>query len=271
MPTLSALLNRLTTRAVMAVVDARVPRTGYRVERGLAYGPERRHCLDVYVPDRPQGPVLVFFYGGSWQSGSRSLYRAVGEAFANEGIVTVVADYGLYPEVKYPTFIEDGALAARVVRDHATTWGGDPKRLFLAGHSAGAYIAVMLGVNPVYLAAQGLAPSDLAGIVGIAGPYDILPLYDPVLIDIFGGARNMATQPIKHASPAAPPMLLVHGTADKTVGAGNSRRLAARLGRVELIEYAGVGHAGILLSLAHGRRHRTSLHADMLRFLRSRS
>lgn len=261
-------------RILIPAINGLVPTAGYTVVADRAYGPAPRHRLDLYVPAavQPAGaPVLLFFHGGSWQSGSRRIYRAFGEAFASRGIVTAVADYGLYPEVKYPAFIEDAAQAFAWLRGAAAAHGGDPARLFVSGHSAGAYLAAMLGANAAYLVAVGASPADIAGVIGIAGPYDFLPLADPVLIDIFGGDRVMATQPIKYAGPGAPPMLLAHGTKDTTVGAGNSRRFAKRLAafgnRVEVVEYEGIGHIGILLSLARGFRRRTTLYADMLRFI----
>ena len=253
--------------------DLTIPKTGYSVRRDLAYGPDASHKLDLYIPDglTAPAPMLLFWYGGSWQSGTKNIYRAFGQAFASHGIVTAVADYRLYPHVKYPGFIEDGALVARFLIDRAAEFGGDARRLFLSGHSAGAYIAAMLGVNGVYLKAAGLEPSAIRGIIGIAGPYDFLPLYDPALIDMFGGAREMATQPIKYAGNTAPPMLLAHGSADTTVGAGNSKRMAQRLltaGNVVQVKlYEGVSHLGIVISLAHGFRTQTTLHADMLAFI----
>ena len=253
--------------------DLTIPKTGFSVRRDLAYGPDAGHKLDLYVPDglTAPAPILLFWYGGSWQSGSKEIYRAFGQAFATQGIVTAVADYRLYPHVKYPAFIEDGALAVRFLRDHASSFGGDARRLFLSGHSAGAYIAAMLGVNGAYLTAVDIDASAIRGIVGIAGPYDFLPLYDPALIDIFGGAREMATQPIKYAGNKAPPMLLAHGTKDTTVGAGNSKRFAERLraagNQVDVKLYDGASHLGIILSLAHGFRRQTTLHADMLAFI----
>ena len=263
-------------RLAIPLINGSVPRTGYRILSDLAYGPEAGQRLDLYVPDglSAPAPVLLFFYGGSWQSGSKAIYRAFGQAFAAQGIVTAVADYRLYPQVKYPAFIEDGALAFRFLRAQASAHGGDPGRIFVSGHSAGAYIAAMLAVNASYLATVGETPSAIRGIIGLAGPYDFLPIHDPVLIDIFGGDRVMATQPIKHVGPGAPPMLLAHGTKDSTVGAGNSRRFAKRLtdcgNAVELIEYQGIGHLGILLSLARSLRHRTTLYSDMLRFIAAR-
>lgn len=255
------------------LLNLTIPKSGYTVKPDIAYGGGPRARLDLYVPDglNAPAPVILFFYGGSWQSGTKNIYRAFGQAFASAGIIAAVADYRLYPQVKYPAFVEDGALALRFVHERIAEHGGDPARLFLSGHSAGAYIAAMLACNPSHL---GDARYEwIRGMVGIAGPYDFLPLRDPALIDIFGGDRVSATQPIEYAANRAAPMLLAHGTADSTVGAGNSRRMAKRLreagNSVELIEYKGASHLGIILSLAHGFRGNTSLHADMLRFIAS--
>lgn len=273
---LVAALGGLLLTACVPILNLAVPRAGYSIREDVAYGTDPRQKLDVYVPDKltKPAPVLLFFYGGSWQSGSKDVYRAFGQAFASKGIVTIVADYRLYPQVKYPAFLEDGAQAVRFVHEHAADYGGDASRLFVSGHSAGAYIAVMLAVNDTYLKAVHVEPSAIHGVIGIAGPYDFLPLYDPALIDIFGGARNMATQPIKYADHKVPPMLLAHGTADTTVGAGNSRRMAARLENagndVTLKQYQGVSHLGIILSLAPGMRDNTTLYQDMLAFITSR-
>lgn len=272
---LAIVLRDVLLRLFVAAINATVPRAGYRIVADAPYGPLTRHRMDVYIPEdlASPAPVLLFFYGGSWQSGSKDIYRAFGQAFAAKGIVTAVADYRLFPEVRYPGFIEDGARAFAYLRDRAVALGGDPSRIFVGGHSAGAYIAAMLGVNAGYLGAVDLSPAAIRGVIGLAGPYDFLPLYDPVLIEIFGGARETATQPIKHVGSDAPAMLLAHGTRDKTVGAGNSRRFAKRLdetgNRVELIEYQGIGHLGILLSLARGMRRRTTLYGDILRFITS--
>jgi acetyl esterase/lipase len=272
---ISASLNGLARATLLPLVGRTVPLGGVTGHRDLAYGENARNRIDLYVPDGLRGPVpvLLFFYGGSWQGGSKDIYDAFGRLFAREGIVTAIADYRLYPEVKYPAFLEDGASAVAFLHEHVASYGGDPARLFVSGHSAGAYIAVMLAVNDRYLTAVGGNTSWLRGVIGLAGPYDFLPLYETAMIDIFGGAREMATQPIKYAGNPSPPMLLAHGLADKTVGAGNSRRMAEKLlgggNAVELKGYPGVGHIGIMLSLLPPFRRRTTLYADMLRFLRA--
>ena len=204
----------------------------YRLMADVAYAPGPRHSLDIYVPPAANGaPVVVFFYGGNWQEGDKAIYRFVGAALAGHGIVTVIPDYRLYPEVRFPDFVEDGALAVRWVHDHIAALGGDPSRIVLMGHSAGAQIAAMLTYDRQFLAATGLEPNrDLRGLVGLAGPYDFLPLHDPTLKIIFGPPGRLATtQPINYVAAGAPPAFLATGSADAAVDPGNATRLAHRL------------------------------------------
>ena len=272
---LGALVAGLAVSACVPLLNAAVPRAGYSIKTDIAYGADPRQKLDLYIPDglKAPAPVILFFYGGSWQGGSKDYYRAFGEAFASKGIVVAVADYRVYPQVKYPAFVDDGAQAFRFVHDHIGAEGGDPNRVFLAGHSAGAYIAVMLDSDLSYLKSAGVDPSEVHGVIGIAGPYDFLPLTDPDLVAIFGGANVRATQPIDHIDGKRAPMLLAHGTADDTVGIGNTRRMAKKLqgfgSTVTVKEYPGVGHIGIILSLAPWFRDRTTLRDDIVTFVQN--
>ena len=239
-----------------AVVNALTPQSGYSVERDLAYGAGPRQRLDLYVPEGagPDAPLLVFFYGGNWERGAKADYAFVGQAFASRGYVTAIPDYRLYPQVRYPAFLADGAAAVRWLAAHRTDQG--PQPLFLAGHSAGAYIAAMLTLDRRWLADAGATdcPAVTAG-VGLAGPYDFLPLDDATLEAIFGpGPAGPDSQPIAYAAPGAPPMLLATGSDDRVVRPANSRTLARRLQAAgvpaELIEYDGVGHVAIVAALA---------------------
>ncbi len=266
----------LSACSPIAAINLLVPREGYEVRAGLAYGPDPRHKLDVYVPQGLTGPapVPLFFYGGAWSSGERSQYLAFGQSFASKGIVTVVADYRLYPQVKYPAFAQDAARALAWVHAHAREHGGDPARIFVSGHSAGAYNAVMLASEPSFIESTGGTLDWIAGVIGIAGPYDFLPLTDPDYIDMFHGANNQDAMPVHHVDGKRPPMLLVTGTDDRTVRPGNSDRMALRLkahgSAAQVIKYPGIGHVGIILSLAPGFRGKTTLREDMLRFIQSR-
>lgn len=225
--------------------------------QSIAYSSDPALELDLYVPAAtasPPAPVAVFFYGGSWRGGSRGDYAFVGKALAEAGIVTVVADYRAYPQARFPTFMEDAALAVRWARDNAAAHGGDPTRIFLVGHSAGAHIAALLATDARYLSAKGISTKSIAGVVGIAGPYDFLPLTDPKLIEVFGEREQWPqSQPVNFVDGDEPPFLLLHGIDDRVVWLRNSESLASRLRAVDvpvtLREYEGLGHFRILAAI----------------------
>jgi len=227
-----------------------------RITRSIPYAETSRHTLDVGRPKNAAGaPVVVFFYGGAWRSGYKELYRYVGKALARRGYVAVIPDYRIFPEARYPDFVEDGARVVRWVKDNVSRFGGDPDKIFLKGHSAGAHIAAMLAIDSSWLGAVGLEPArDIAGLIGLAGPYDFMPLRDATLAVIFGGANRPETQPIFHVAPGAPPALLLTGGKDWLVEPGNATRLAARLpaaGNVATVRtYRRVGHFAIVAALA---------------------
>ncbi|MBN9458046.1 MAG: alpha/beta hydrolase [Bosea sp.] len=243
--------------------------------RDVAYGPHPRQTMDIYVP-RSGGadrPVVFFIYGGSWANGDKESYAFVGDALAARGFVAVIADYRLVPDVRFPVFVEDGASALRFVYDNVVRFGGNPRRIHLMGHSAGAYNAMMLTLDERYLARAGL-PADLVrSTVGLSGPYDFLPLDIPVTKAAFGNAPDpRQTQPIRFVREDAPPIFLGTGGDDRTVLPRNSERLAAALRRagahsVELRIYPGLGHAGTAASLARIMSWRASVLDDVVAFL----
>jgi acetyl esterase/lipase len=169
------------------VLNALTPDDTFDKTVGIAYGDDPRQKLDVYVPRHPLkgAPVVVFFYGGSWNSGNRGDYTFVGEALASRGIVAVLADYRLYPQVRYPLFLEDGARAVAWTKAHISEYSGNPQRLYLMGHSSGAYNASMLALDTNLLGAVGMSPKDLSGWIGLAGPYDFLPIENPDVRPVF--------------------------------------------------------------------------------------
>lgn len=244
---------------------------GARVASGLSYGEGPRRRLDVYAPRAPgEGrPVVVFFYGGSWNSGTREGYGFVGRALAARGFVTIIPDYRLVPEVRYPGFVEDGAAAVRWASAHAREYGGDPRRIVLAGHSAGAYIAAMLAVDGRWLGADRAA---VRGFAGLAGPYDFAPFDVAASRDAFGSwPKAEETQPVTWAGAGDPPALLLVGEDDRTVRPRNSEALAAKLtaGGVpaRIVRYPGLGHVGLLIALARPLRGRAPVLDDLARFI----
>jgi acetyl esterase/lipase len=224
---------------------------------GVAYGASGRQRLDVYAPSSHDGsmrPVVVYFYGGGWQSGHRADARGVACALSSRGIVTVTPDYRIYPEAVFPGFLDDPAAAVRWTRDHAREFGGDPARIFVMGHSSGAHIASMLATDPRYLAARGMSNSSLSGMIGLAGPYAAIPTSDPHMDEIFPVALRARALPIAFLTGNEPPMLLAAGTADTDVDPHNSTRFADALrahhDSVVLKRYAGYGHDTIVKSFS---------------------
>ncbi len=242
------------------------------IHADIAYGDHSRQSLNVYVPGgsaADERKVVVFFYGGRWQNGSKADYLFVGDALADAGIVTVIPDHRLYPEVRFPEFVEDSADAVRWVRTHIDEYGGDPDEIYLAGHSSGAYLATLLGLDE-----SRLEPTGIRGVVGISGPYDFLPFYSEELADTFAGASNeLATQPISFVDGDEPPMLLITGEDDDTVDPGNTRRLAERIrergGRVQTRIYPDTGHYMIVAAIARPLRSFAPTLDDLLGFVAS--
>lgn len=248
-------LPALAGCASARLLNATVPTGGLEITRDLAYAPGPRGGLDVYRPGGKTSrlPLVVFLYGGSWRQGNKATYPFVAAALARRGAVVMVPDYRVYPEVRFPAFLQDNARAVAWAIGHAAEFGADPKSVFVIGHSAGAYDAVMLALDPRWLAAEGVDRSTLAGVVGLAGPYDFLPITDPDIVPVFPDA-GPATQPVTYADGHNPPLLLLAGDADATVRPGNTASLAARVaqagGPVQQTIYPGLGHLGIVLAFA---------------------
>ncbi len=263
----------------LQVLDALVPRKA-AASRDIAYGAAPRQMLDVYMPKGMGAdaklPVVLFFYGGSWTSGSRGEYRFAGEALAGLGYVAVVADYRLYPSVKFPVYEYDAGLALRWTLDHIASYGGDPAAIFIMGHSAGAHLAALLAVDPAYARAAGVPDHTIKGFIGLAGPYDMVPSQVASVRDVFAGLpdENVA-RPVRFVTPEnaalIPPMLLLYGLADKTVERGNAvemARLMREVGRpVTLKEYPDVGHPGIVLAMTPLFRGRAPVLVDTKAFI----
>lgn len=244
--------------------------------RDIPFGPDPRQQLDVYTPDAVSGaplPVLVFWYGGGWNSGKRQDYAWVGHSLAAQGFVVVVPDYRLVPEHRYPDFVQDGAAAVRWARDHAAEYGGDPNRLLLCGHSAGAYIAMQLAMDQSFLREAGVDPKLIRGVAGLSGPYDLTPFISPLAIDAFGQWPDADdTQPIHHVAPGRPPVFIAHGDKDDTVLPANTlhmdKALRAAGDSVEMKIYPGLNHPDMVLALSPLFRGKAPVLADMTGFLR---
>lgn len=243
-----------------------------RVARGLAYGDDPRQTTDVYAPTGARDlPVVVFFYGGGWDSGSRDVYGWAAQAIAARGFVVFLPDYRIVPQVRFPSFIEDAAAATARAGDLARDYGGDGARLAVAGHSAGAHLAMMIALDRRYMQAVG-RPDLIKAAVGLAGPYDFLPFDVPASVNAFGRAPDPTlTQPVTFARADAPPLWLGHGTDDVVVHAEDTTILDARMkavgGRSEAKLYPGLDHADLIATFSPLFRKKAPVLDDMTAFL----
>ncbi|HEX4332170.1 MAG TPA: alpha/beta hydrolase [Usitatibacter sp.] len=263
----------LLAGCAQALLNAVTPRDDFTAARGIAFEPGPRGALDVYMPadGAASHPVVVFFYGGYWDSGDREAYLFVGEAFASRGIVAIIPDYRIYPEVTFPAFVEDGAAAVAWASRNVARYGGDPSRIFVAGHSAGAHIAAMVALDSRYLSHQGVPSGTVKGLIGLAGPYDFL-IDTQKLQRIFPEATWRDSQPVNFVTGSAPPALLLAGSDDTTVNPDNTRSLARHLraAGVPVTEhiYEGYGHVKLVAVLGAPLRSHSSVLDEVSRFVR---
>jgi len=274
-----ALLCALAACSPVATLNALAAADSHTRVNDVAYGSLPRQRLDIYRPtgDAPASgwPVVVFFYGGSWNSGERAQYGFVGAALASRGILVLVADYRLYPEVRFPDFLADSALALAWGLKHAAEHGGDARRVFVMGHSAGAYNAAMLAFDSRWLAATGRTPRELAGFIGLAGPYDFLPMTNRDAQPVFFHPNYPPdTQPMAFASAAAPRSFLAVGSSDSLVNPErNTATLATRLSAagvpVSLHRYARASHMTLIGAFGLPLRWLAPVLDDVAGFVRS--
>ena len=232
------------------------PSGHYERAASLRYGDGDRQSVDMYRPRNaaPGAPLVVYFFGGGWNDGSKEEFEFVASSLTRAGLVVAIPDYRLFPDVIFPTYIDDAAKAVAWAIDNAEKFGADGSRLYLMGHSAGAQIAALLALDGRYLVNAGVDSPQIAGLIGLSGPYDFLPITEGYLLDLFPEATRPDSQAINFVSAEAPPTLLIHGADDDIVEEGNSERLAERLRSfgvpVTLKRYDGVGHGRVVVALA---------------------
>jgi acetyl esterase/lipase len=260
----------------LGILNSLGPRDGGagRVARDLAYGEDPRQTLDVWAPTRATGqarPVLAFFYGGGWDSGDKDLYGWAAHALAARGFVVMVPNYRLVPGVHFPAFIQDAAAATAFAGRIADRYGGDPARLGVIGHSAGAHLAMMITLDRRYMAGAD-APGLIRAAAGLAGPYDFLPFDVPASVNAFGRVADPTlTQPVSFVRPDAPPLWLGHGTEDAVVHAEDTTILCDRMkavgGRCEARLYPGLSHEDMIATFSPLFRRKAPVLAEVTGFL----
>ena len=240
----------------------------------IPYGEDRRQRLDVYTPrNAVNRPVVVFWYGGSWTEGSKANYRFVGATLASRGLVAVLPDYRLFPQVTFPLFDEDGARAVAWVEQHIQQFGGDPGHIVLMGHSAGGHTAAFLAFNHAFLRKFGADPKDISGLVGLSGTYVLVPDTDSLRATFPPPATEQDWQPVRFVDSQAPPTLLFHGLDDKEVLPEESIELRDALVRnhvrVELHLFPHRGHRDTIAPFALVARWRTPVVDETVKFVES--
>lgn len=266
--------------ATLDWIDARFDRgTPVKLAAQGRYGDARNQNVELWVPDgpAPQGgwPTAVFVYGGGWHSGDTASYRFVARTLAEHGYATALVGYRLVADGgRFPAMLQDTAAGMRWVRDHAAANGMSADGLTLIGHSAGAYNVLMMGLDPQWLEGAGVPQSAVEGVASLAGPADFYPFTSDSAKNALGNAPDpQLTQPIRFVRSDAPPILLLHGTTDDVVRVRNSRNLAAALrkagGRVEEIEFEGMGHAGIVMGLSKPFAQNGKVTGPLLAFMRA--
>jgi len=259
------------SRVAYGVLNAPAYLGSYERRANIRYGELPRQSLDVYVPNGARNrPTVVFWYGGIWTKGTKEQYRFVGAALASAGYVAILADYRLYPSVRFPDFVDDGALAVRWAREHVSEMGGDPRSIFIMGHSAGAHLAALLALDERYLKKVGGDASWIRGWIALSAPYE-LEMRVKVLDFIFGAHSRAEWQPIQLVSSRAPPALLIHGLDDNMVHPHEAvdfdEKLRAAGVPVDCRLYAGAGHTGPVTALSLPMRPFGRTLTDVRRFI----
>ncbi|MEP1231314.1 MAG: alpha/beta hydrolase, partial [Litorimonas sp.] len=223
----TASMATLAACAPVNVLNGITPSGSFSKTKNVSFGDASRQKMDIYIANEPRenSPVIMFVHGGSWDSGSKDIYKFLAEGFTQEGFDVVVPNYRLYPEVRYPTFIEDNALAV------AQTAKRFPNRpIALMGHSAGGYNVLMLGLVPKYLEAVGVDRcSQIAGIAALSAPVGVVPLDSEPLITAFPDRFAKDDAPLNVVDGPAPQMFLANGQEDTTVYPDNAVALGKKI------------------------------------------
>ena len=270
------LLFVLAACSPLGVVNSMAPEGGLTAVRDIAYGDHRRQKLDLYRPTEATAPLatVLFLYGGSWKGGSREKYAFAGRSLARAGFLVAVADYRVYPEVRFPAFVDDAAMAIAWLSRNAGSHGGQTTDIHMVGHSAGAHIAALVALDRRYLDRQGLSRDVLGRWVGLTGPYAFHPFEIRSVRDVFAGLDNEdPARPITFVGPGAPPALLLHGRGDTTVYPINSQELAAAMSeagtKASAYFYDSVGHGPLVVSITEPFTWIAPTRDDVVRYLKT--
>lgn len=243
-----------------------------RQHRDIRYGSGPRHTLDVHaLPGIKNRPVIIFWYGGGWTSGDKAAYQFVGNALARCGYCAMLPDYRLYPSVIFPGFVEDAAQVVAYAHRHAAQWGGDPSKIIVMGHSAGAHLAALVAFNRFYMHAAGGSTRWIRAFVGLAGPYALLPNTDLFRAIFHAPARPQDWQPLRHVNARCPPSLLLQGERDTLIDSSQPAQLCDALHRhgvsAEMEVFPSATHSDMVAAFSLIARRRAPTLERCVRFI----
>ena len=265
------------TNTGLFVVNSLAKLDDYSVYENIAYGPDEFNQLNVYVPANhsPEANLstVIFFYGGCWggcRTYTKEHYLFVAQALTSQSYITVLTDYRRYPHVKFPEIIDDARASVEWVKSNINQFGGNPGSIYLMGHSAGAHLGAMLTFNKTYLQPETYA--GIKGFIGLAGPYDFLPLTKPYQQAVFAPpSKYPESQPINFVDGQEPPLLLLYGNNDKIIKPRDIQNLSAKVaaigGSVTSHYYDDIDHISILSALSIPKQNSQSVLNDIIRFL----
>lgn len=240
-----------------------------KVIADMDFGSKYNSKLNIYLPKntKESNPVIVFFYGGKWEDGSKDDYRFVADAFTELGYIVVIPDYVKYPQVKFPEWQYDAAKALAWTHNNISKYKGNAKELFVIGHSSGAHIGALLTVDNKYLAAEGGNRNWIKAFAGIAGPYHFIPEEDD-LKDMFGPQQNYKYMHVtNYIDGKQPPMLLLWGKKDTIVGEININNMLPQLQETNSLYqvkyYDDLDHISIISSLTRYKRNKSKIYEDI--------
>lgn len=264
-----AAVAALAACAPVSILNGITPASTFDRTKNVSFGDGERDELDIYRADKPKAdtPVLLFVHGGSWDSGSKGIYKFLAEGFTKSGYDIVVPNYRIYPEAKFPNFLEDNAKAVAYTADTFPD-----RKIVLLGHSAGAYNVLMLALRDEYLSGAGVDRcAKISGVVGLAAPTGIVPLESQRLIEIFPDRFTADDAVLNNVTGPAPAIFLGHGESDTTVYPKNSTVLAekitARGGTAQVEIYLGQSHTDVVKVLSRHFDDDTTLKADIVTFI----
>lgn len=255
--------------APVKILNSITPSASFEREKNISYGPLDRQKLDIYRTSTPRtaAPVIVFVHGGSWDSGSKDLYKFLAEGFTAEGFDVVVPNYRLYPEAVFPLMLEDTGKALAFA---AETFAG--RNLVAIGHSAGAYNLLMTVMRPeFYPGGSSAICSRISGLVSLAGPTGIVSLKAEPYITIFPDRFTASDAPMNNTAQPLPPVFFGHGLKDTTVYPQNSQHLAekinARGGLAVVKTYEDLNHTDVVKVMSKYFDGGAPLKADVINFI----